>query len=82
MKSTRVDAVTVTQTSQTLVAHWQSGYVYTYVTCPTMFGEIGFRSLSCKQNGEEYIARLELSAETHEMELSEMIVLLEQRVNA
>ena len=39
-----------------------------------------FQSLSCKKVGDQYIARLELSNETLEMELSEMVVLLEKRM--
>ena len=39
-----------------------------------------FQSLSCKKVNDQYIARLELSNETLEMELSEMVALLEQRL--
>ena len=39
-----------------------------------------FQSLSCKKVGDQYIARLVLSNETLEMELSEMVVLLEERL--
>ena len=39
-----------------------------------------FQSLSCKKVGDQYIARLVLSNETLEMELSEMVALLEKRM--
>ena len=39
-----------------------------------------FQSLSCKKNGDKYIVRLELTNETLEMELTEMVALLEQRM--
>jgi hypothetical protein len=38
-----------------------------------------FRSLSCRKVDERYIARVELSDETLEMELSEMVALFEER---
>lgn len=38
-----------------------------------------FKSLSCKKDGDRYIARLELSDKTLELELTEMVELLEQR---
>ena len=38
-----------------------------------------FKSLSCKKQGEQYIARLELTDETLEMEMSEMIPVLHRR---
>jgi hypothetical protein len=41
---------------------------------------VSFQSLSCKKVNDQYIARLELSNETLEMELSEMVALLEQRL--
>ena len=41
-----------------------------------------FQLLSCKKVDDQYIARLELSNETLEMELSEMVVLLEERCKA
>ena len=39
-----------------------------------------FRLLSCKKDGDRYIARLELTDEILEMELGEMVTELEQRV--
>ena len=39
-----------------------------------------FQHLSCRKVGEQYIVRLELSNETLEMELSEMVALLPQRI--
>jgi len=54
--------------------------------CASVFDQVewddnntNFKSLSCKKKGEQYIARLELTDETLEMELSEMVALLEQR---
>ena len=38
-----------------------------------------FKSLSCKKVGEKYIARLELTDETLEMALAEMVALFEKR---
>ena len=38
-----------------------------------------FVALSCKKVGEQYVAKLELSNETLEMELAEMVALLEAR---
>ena len=43
-------------------------------------GKNMFKFLSCKKDGDKYIARLELSDETLEMELAEIVVLLEQRL--
>jgi hypothetical protein len=39
-----------------------------------------FKTLSCKKNGEGYIAHFELTDETLEMELCAMVELLEQRL--
>ena len=52
--------------------------------CGFVFGllmnkENTFQSLSCKKIDDQYIARLELTDETLEMELSEMIPFLAQR---
>jgi hypothetical protein len=54
--------------------------------CNTLFGylmckEETFRLLSCKKDNDRYIARLELTDETLEMELGEMVELLEKRVS-
>ena len=55
--------------------------------CDTVFGmvmgkEDTFKSLSCKKVGDQYVVRLELSDETLELELTEMIAVLEQRCRA
>jgi hypothetical protein len=41
-----------------------------------------FQSLSCKKDGDKYIVRLQLSNETLELELNEMIELIVQRIHA
>ena len=55
--------------------------------CEAVFGivmgkEETFKSLSCKKVEDRYIARLELSGEILESELTEMVTLLERRCRA
>jgi hypothetical protein len=47
-----------------------------------MCKEETFRLLSCKKDNDRYIARLELTDETLEMELGEMVAFLEERLRA
>ena len=56
--------------------------IYFYVILTKRESVIRFQSLSCKKVGDQYIARLELTNETLEMELSEMVALLEERCRA
>jgi hypothetical protein len=47
---------------------------------PTV-ADVDVERLSCKKDGDRYIVRLQLSNETLELELSEMVALLERKYN-
>jgi hypothetical protein len=49
--------------------------IYIYLLC----NQDIFQSLSCKKDGNKYIVRLQLSNETLESELTEMVELIAQR---